>query len=279
MTLTLQKLIILNKLMPLKIPNIKLYTQTKIEEVVKTLNSKIAYLHSTFGFFLTKQKEEPHNNIGLPVGTIVQYAGTIPPTGWLICNGSSLLIVNYSNLYDVINTIYGSDNSGLTFNLPDFRGRTSIGTNSNNNALSNRFIGTYEGNETQSLTIDQLPPHNHNAFSDQSGNHNHSGTTSIIPNHIHNTNSSGDQYNQYGMMHKSYGGNNTANNLELTETFNSPDILTQPLQLDIYAAGTHNHEIIDDGLHNHNISINNTGNGQSFNIMPPFLVINYIIKH
>jgi len=278
MTLTLQKLLILNKLMPFKTPNIKVYTQTKIEEVIKTLNNKIVYLHSTFGLFLNK-KPLTCDNIELPVGTIVQYAGTTPPTGWLICNGSTLLIANYSNLYDVINNIYGSDNSGLTFNLPDFRGRTSIGTNSTNSILSSRIIGTYEGKESQILSVNELPTHNHNATSDSAGLHDHTGNTSIIPNHIHNTNSSGDQYNQYGMMHKSYGGNNTANNLQLTETFNSPDILTQPLQLDIYAAGTHNHEIIDDGLHNHNISINNTGNGQPFNIMPPFLVINYIIKH
>lgn len=56
---------------------------------------------------------------GLPVGTIIPWAsdqGTIP-TGWTVCNGSTISQETYPVLYSVIGTVYGGT-AGSTFKLP-----------------------------------------------------------------------------------------------------------------------------------------------------------------
>ena len=59
--------------------------------------------------------------VNVLVGTIVYFARTSAPVGWLECNGASLNINDYNYLYSVIGTRYGSVDSN-SFNLPDFRG-------------------------------------------------------------------------------------------------------------------------------------------------------------
>ncbi len=58
-----------------------------------------------------------------PVGTIVAFAGSTAPTGWLLCNGAQVSRTTYSNLYAVTANAYGSGDGSSTFHLPDFRGR------------------------------------------------------------------------------------------------------------------------------------------------------------
>jgi microcystin-dependent protein len=69
-------------------------------------------------------------NMGLdqaiPVGVVFPFAGSTPPTGWLLCNGQSVNRNIEAPLFAVLGTTYGSA-SGTTFNLPDLRGRVIIG--------------------------------------------------------------------------------------------------------------------------------------------------------
>ncbi len=58
---------------------------------------------------------------GLPVGTIVTYAKNAVPSGFLACNGASLLRATYSRLFTVIGTSFGAEDS-THFALPDLRG-------------------------------------------------------------------------------------------------------------------------------------------------------------
>ncbi len=62
----------------------------------------------------------------ISVGMILPYVGSIVPDGYLICDGSELLIRDYQKLYSVIGTTFGSSDSTL-FNLPDLRNRTLWG--------------------------------------------------------------------------------------------------------------------------------------------------------
>ncbi len=59
---------------------------------------------------------------GVPVGAILPFGGSLSnvPDGWLPCNGSSVLISNYPQLYAAIGNAWG--HSGTHFNLPDLRG-------------------------------------------------------------------------------------------------------------------------------------------------------------
>lgn len=60
---------------------------------------------------------------GVPVGTIIPFAGNSIPEGYLSCDGSAISRTDYATLFAVIGTIHGSGDGNLTFNLPDMRGR------------------------------------------------------------------------------------------------------------------------------------------------------------
>jgi hypothetical protein len=50
-------------------------------------------------------------------GSIHHYAGNTVPSGYLLCDGSTLNIANFPNLFAAIGTIYGGDGT-TTFGLP-----------------------------------------------------------------------------------------------------------------------------------------------------------------
>ena len=96
----------------------------------------------------------------LPIGTQVAYGGTVPPTGWLICDGSAVSRTTYAELFKVIGTSYGAGDGSTTFNLPNKKGRVSAGYDSTNSKFN--AIGKHLGEETHTLTVQELAEHNHN---------------------------------------------------------------------------------------------------------------------
>lgn len=98
--------------------------------------------------------------ITLPAGLVLDYAGTSAPTGWLVCNGQAISRSTYSNLFTAIGTSFGVGDGSTTFNLPDLRGRTTIGVGQGS-GLTNRTIGQSVGAETHVLTQDEMPSHTH----------------------------------------------------------------------------------------------------------------------
>jgi len=80
--------------------------------------------------------------------------------GWLICDGRALSRAQYSKLWDVIGTSFGSGDGSTTFNLPDCRGRV-LGVVGAGAGLTNRTIGSSVGAETHTLTIAEIPSHDH----------------------------------------------------------------------------------------------------------------------
>jgi microcystin-dependent protein len=79
-------------------------------------------------------------DLGVPVGTIMPFAGSAAPYGYLLCDGSEQEIAKYLTLYNVIGTTYGTPfrgQAGLTFVLPDMRGRFPLGKHDmdNNNTV------------------------------------------------------------------------------------------------------------------------------------------------
>lgn len=87
--------------------------------------------------------------------------------GWIFCDGRSLDREQYSGLFEVIGTSFGSSNS-TSFMLPDFRGRVPgmIGTGSN---LTARSLGAAVGAETHTLTINEIPSHDHGGATGSGG--------------------------------------------------------------------------------------------------------------
>jgi microcystin-dependent protein len=62
-----------------------------------------------------------------PVGCVMKWASNIIPYGWRECNGDSLLITSFPDLYSVIAKIYGGTSS--TFNLPNYQDKILRGWN------------------------------------------------------------------------------------------------------------------------------------------------------
>lgn len=99
---------------------------------------------------------------------------------WLICDGRSLLQSEYPELYSVIGISFGSNDPG-EFNIPDFRGRV-YGDIGSAPGLTTRNLGDSLGEETHTLTISEMPTHNHTGFTSSAGAHTHPITD---PGHTH----------------------------------------------------------------------------------------------
>ena len=107
---------------------------------------------------------------GVPVGTIVQYAGSIAPSGWLICDGSAVSRTTYAALFAVIGTTYGAGDGSTTFNLPNLKGRVPVGLDIAQTEFN--ALGKIGGAKTHTLTVAELPHHNHSISGDGGHYHN-----------------------------------------------------------------------------------------------------------
>ncbi len=76
------------------------------------------------------------------------------PQGWAFCNGQLLPINQNQALFSLLGTTYGG-NGQTNFALPDLRGRTPIHTG------GGFTQGQQAGEEAHTLTITELPTHNH----------------------------------------------------------------------------------------------------------------------
>lgn len=97
--------------------------------------------------------------IDSPPGTVVDFAGSTPPLGWLLCTGQAVSRATYSELYAVIGTTYGAGDGSSTFNLPDARGRVIVGRSTADTEFS--ALGSVGGAKTHTLTIEETAPHTH----------------------------------------------------------------------------------------------------------------------
>ncbi|GAB3007342.1 tail fiber protein [Niabella terrae] len=96
------------------------------------------------------------------IGMIAMFGFNFIPQGWVYCDGRLLPIAQYETLFSLIGTTYGGDGI-TTFAVPDLRGRIAIGQGTGP-GQPNYVVGQAGGAETSTLTINNLPNHNHTIF-------------------------------------------------------------------------------------------------------------------
>ncbi len=127
-------------------------------------------------------------DLGVPIGTIMPYAGNQPPVGYLLCDGGEVERTRFSDLFDVIGNTYNGSIPLVgvnTFRLPDLRGRFPLGRDNMDNGTTvpnaaggfvdagggnvDRVGGTEPdniggsgGQSISTLTVSNLPDHEHN---------------------------------------------------------------------------------------------------------------------
>lgn len=95
---------------------------------------------------------------GVPIGAQMSFGGATPPSGWLLCYGQQVSRTTYALLFAIIGGAYGIGDGSSTFNLPDKRGRVSVGLDNMGGTPAGRItaavcgmdgtvIGTFGGDQ------------------------------------------------------------------------------------------------------------------------------------
>lgn len=90
-------------------------------------------------------------------GLLSMFAGSLAPTGWLFCDGSSYATATYPDLFAVIGYTYGG--AGSNFNVPDMReaAPVGIGTRASGSIAPDTYtLGQYKD--------DQMQGHHHEVY-------------------------------------------------------------------------------------------------------------------
>jgi microcystin-dependent protein len=93
------------------------------------------------------------------VGEIRMVGFNFAPVGWAFCDGSLLSIAQNETLFQLIGTTYGGDGVN-TFALPDLRSRVPM------HMGGGHTLGEMSGQESVTLTVQQIPVHTHAAAAD-----------------------------------------------------------------------------------------------------------------
>jgi len=116
----------------------------------------------------------------IPPGSVMTFAGTSLPLGWLWCDGTEYDKTTYPRLSTAIGTAHGTSNAATKFRVPDYRGRFLRGLDGaagrdpdkssrnamNSGGLTANNIGTVQWDSIQGHKhIDS--GHNHGASRDQ----------------------------------------------------------------------------------------------------------------
>jgi len=106
----------------------------------------------------------------VPPGTVMAYAASTIPEGYLLCDGSSVSRNTYANLFAAIGTTYGPGDGSTTFNLPDYRGVFLRGHHYGSTKdpdYSTRNFGSEQGQQFENHVHKPVPYSNRPTYSDE----------------------------------------------------------------------------------------------------------------
>lgn len=238
-----------------------------------------------------------------PVGAIIDYGGSVAPTGWVLAYGQNVSRSTYSALFAVFGTTYGVGDNSTTFGLPDYRGRVGAGKDDMGGVsaarLSTVMTSTTLGNVggAQQITLDttMIPAHAHavgTLATASNGAHTHDITD---PGHVHTSQEHIHQWNNgaSGVGTITIDGTNTSGGSNAWNSTNDPVAYSDPLVGDYYTTGktlrggtvsdvnsnTTGISTASNGAHTHTLSGStaNAGGGLAHNNVQPTIIVNKII--
>lgn len=179
------------------------------------------------------------------IGAISGWAPAFAPRNWAFCQGQLLPVNQYTALYAIVGTTYGG-NGQSNFGLPNLQGRVPIGAGQSP-GTSLHPLGQQAGQESVTLTQQQMPAHNHNATATASASLPASGAaaTSATPTAESVLASASGTYGRDSVDVKIYAP--------------APGSVSVPLSTSA------------------TVTVGATGGNQPFSILQPYTVINYII--
>jgi microcystin-dependent protein len=195
------------------------------------------------------------------VGDLKMSAVDLDHLGWLKCDGRSLTVSEWRFLFNAIGYQFGG--SGASFHLPNAAGRVNanVGTSTGNTWA----LGDISGDETHTLTIEEMPAHKHGSV-DVSGNTNGNGNTTTNGAHIHDISDNGHTHSYFNQPNQ----HDVAVSLTTTATADNVNVNQDTGRsftgITIISAGAHNHQMGSTG-----------GNQPHNNIQPTIFMGNTFI--
>ena len=200
-----------------------------------------------------------------PAGAMLHYAGSAAPSGWLICDGSAVSRATYPQLFANIGTTFGAGDGSTTFNLPDTRGKIPVGKHTSGTFVT---LGASGGEENHVLVTAEMPSHTHTGPS-----HTHT-----IPNHTHTLSDPGHTHSGMGNTNQSAGngqgyaaGAFYTNQVMVSAVSHSTS--TQTTGISVASSGGGGATSASGTG-----ATGAAGSGSAHNNMPPYMVLNHIIR-
>ena len=137
-----------------RLPSISDLQSNKLEKASFDVHADDEDIHVTTG------DKTKWNGSSVPVGSIEIWSGNAGnvPTNWKVCDGSTLPILDYPELYAIVGAQYGAV-TALTFPLPNLKQRFVVGYDSANTEYSP--VGRTGGEEKHGLTENENGQHCH----------------------------------------------------------------------------------------------------------------------
>lgn len=209
-----------------------------------------------------------------PPGVMKAYGGAAAPSGYLLCDGAAVSRATYVDLFTVIGTAYGAGDTSTTFNVPNLKGRIPPGLD----AAIGDFdaLGKTGGAKTVTLGVAEIPSHTHvqNAHNHTQDAHNH-----IQDAHNHAVTDPG--HNHLTQRYPTATGGSSGFTIDTSMSGTLADN-TLPVKVNTTGLTVNNatptNQVATAVNQAATPTNQNAGGGGAHENMPPYVIVNWIIK-
>jgi len=107
-----------------------------------------------------KDSGESAFSVGSPTGSVISFAGSSAPSGWILCSGQNENRATYPDLFNVIGETFGAGDGSTTFGIPDLRGEFVRGWDNGRGVDSGRNFGSSQLDALQQMEGSFIPGDN-----------------------------------------------------------------------------------------------------------------------